>query len=352
MIKRLLKHSKINQTYIKIGLFIRELRGKIASSIVCKIEIDFYSKIQKSNMCVKDIVQMSVLNHNNTNSLLRPPSSPPIQNEQYPKAVKTKAFLSSLVPLTLRLDSCGAKARLEIKCGNENCGDTITKEILLHCFLRYDSCCFESRYVKAKKKLNSYKIYSERLLHVIVGFPTKPEFHRENKKQEEKKMCEFHRQMKVVGFELKGLRIFDFQDKEDQYSHYHYALLPQKNQHDFFRAVNRVRANSGGKFIVKMVGYRSKNTLFKYFAKRIAGKYGDGSESFFLSDRMSVEKYVENFYNVRSLVKISRRLSCSIVPVSFKCEVCGCTRCHVFIEVVETEREKKIQTVLRGFYHT
>jgi hypothetical protein len=93
-------------------------------------------------------------------------------------------------------------------------------------------------------------------------------------------------------------------------------------------------------FVVKIIGYRNwgkKSSCTNYFAKRVAGKYGNEPEPFFLSDVVNIETYTKNFYNIKSLVKISRRLSCSIVPSSFKCECCGFEKCWVKIEIEEID---------------
>lgn len=269
-------------------------------------------------------------------------------------SLENQKNVSSLLPilkkeiaLTLRLDSCNTKAKLEIHCLSEECGHTVVKKILLHCFLRYDKCCFENRYVKAKRRILEYNL-PRRIVHLVIGFPTKPEFHKEHKKIEEFVMQQFNRKLKAEGVDLIGLRIFDFQDKQDEYSHYHYALMPvatpygKLTDRNTLEKIHQIRKEIMQKtnvnFVVKIIGYRNwgkKSSCTNYFAKRVAGKYGNEPEPFFLSDVINIETYTKNFYNIKSLVKISRRLSCSIVPSSFKCEVCGFEKCWIKVEVEE-----------------
>ncbi len=254
-----------------------------------------------------------------------------------------QAIFPGLENLKVRMASCNAKANLHIHCANEECGHTETKKVVLHCFVRYSDCCYRSRFVKAKKRLQSFNIHSSRLIHLTVGFPTMPEFHKKDKVVQQKLLQKFHRMCKKAGIELKGIRVFDFQDRKEEYIHYHYALLPGNID---IRTLQKVRgeliAKTEQEFVVRIIGYRPKKSLFKYFAKRIAGCYGDFPNQFFLNQKITLLDYYKNLFNTRSLVRVSRRLSCYVVPNSFLCEVCGCKECHIEIEILSFPEDKGI----------
>ena len=240
-----------------------------------------------------------------------------------------------LLKTSERLDNCGKFYTVKKTCLNQECGYSEESILKTNCFLRFSSCCYDIRYKRALSRLNSYKIRSSRLIHLVIGFPTKENFHRNDKKTEERVMQLFTRELKKFGIFLSGLRIFDFQETDLEFTHYHYALLPLKNLsiHTIQHVRNDVIQKTKKQFVVKILGYRERKGLFKYFSKRIAGKYGDYPNEFFLENKMDLETYLENFYGVRSLVKISRRLSCSFVPVSLSCIVCGCQVSLRFTEI-------------------
>lgn len=272
-----------------------------------------------------------------------------------------------------RVGHCNSKAKIRTHCRSCDLEDQ-NKRIVIMCQNRYHDCCAAFRFKKAYARLCQKNIRSKRLIHAIVGFKRKAHYFRADKKNEEYVFSEFVRSLKRQGYVLKGLKIFDFQDDDDSYTHFHLALLPVQIGSRYYYNIPRENLNRihsirkdvsqrlGTDFTFRIIGIRPKKKLFHYFAKRMAGLYGDGKKyvnyttnrgdvaklwyKFTLSDRMDSEVYVGNFYRVRSLTHVSRRLSCTIVPVSeWKCPNCGFHKRNVYITIDYVEQNKVVGCV-------
>ncbi len=249
------------------------------------------------------------------------------------------SFSYNLDVVKRRLDSCGSMARITTHC--LDCGDTVIQSVAISCQIRFCNCshCVKMRITKAKRRLMQYAVKTDRMIHLVIGFKPMPHVFKQHKKTHEKVMGVFYKELKKVGQEFKGLRVYDFQDNDYSYLHYHHALLPGYGSYDtklIHKARGITEKKTGVSFIVKIIGWRNRKGLFNYFAKRMAGQYGEKGNYFYLSDVMTMESFVENFYRVRSLVVVSRRLSCILVPVSFQCKRCGSDFCYVKFSFVVT----------------
>jgi len=146
--------------------------------------------------------------------------------------------------------------------------------------------------------------------------------------------------MKKLGTPINALRIFDVNEKEGHYfMHYHFAQMPVKDYMQFAKncqiAREKLERDEGLLFAVRLFGWRPKESLFGYFAKRMAGVYGDVEKGnrMFLADMFSLDEYAQGFFNVRSFVIIgkfpSRRLGNVLNVVLSKpseCPFCHSTR--------------------------
>jgi hypothetical protein len=199
-----------------------------------------------------------------------------------------------------------------------------------------------------------------------LGFPSKPEYKRQDKLIYEKTMKLFFKKLKAAGMDFKGLRVFDYNDKKNPYIHFHAGLMPIRYD---FKKIQEIRKETikelGLKFIFKIVPgiYRSRNTLFRYFAKRMAGLYGDtgkhiyafkkGSSrpypvyyGFMLPDVLTLDQFSLELYDMRALTTVNYRappvcpncgekhkkapkgqLSCNIVPDYLETPL-ECPDCH------------------------
>ena len=232
-------------------------------------------------------------------------------------------------------------------CGN--CGDI--KKHPHTCNQRYGRCCYEERKKRNYARLISQKIRTTRLIHVVIGFkknggsPNKL-----HKKDMERSLVKLHKKVrKKLNYSFNGLRIFDLAD-DGCYEHYHYALFPEKafmNGRSLEIDVVKIRkllkkVSHGKSEIIKVIGFRSKRSLFSYFSKRISGRYGHREKTFFLEDVMSYEQYKINFYNVRNLVKIGNPEGLSRIHAqsSFICRVCGSEDIHIVEKTLIEEADK------------
>jgi hypothetical protein len=263
--------------------------------------------------------------------------------------------------ITERMESCGKFMRATIKCPDCEAVHAV-REVETHCFLRYGSCCSTTRYKRALSRLLSYNIHSERLVHAVIGFPHESEHHREHKQHQEKVIKAFISNCEKKGHSFKGLKVFDYQDKQHPYAHYHLALLPMNLRFREVQAIVRdTIKETGQKFVFHSFGYKPYRALMHYFAKRIAGLYGDwGKEvryiaknghtvalryAFTLKDRISVKQFRRNFYRMTVLTKISRRIACNNVPFCSDhiCQ-CGCTRLSVSFILINPVYQVDMET--------
>jgi len=200
------------------------------------------------------------------------------------------------------------------------------------CNERFCSKCYPFRFKRNFARLMEYDIKVSRLIHIVVGFPhdgdQKPDIAR--KKELEKILVKWHGLLRKNGVQCRGMRIFDLAD-DGSYDHFHYALIPESGRFPVNKARELIiKASKGSIQTLSVFGYRSKKALLGYFAKRTAGMYGHGGDSFFLEDIMSFEEYKTKFFNVRTVVILSsrlRRLTCNIAQShlgkGMKCPFCG-----------------------------
>lgn len=204
-----------------------------------------------------------------------------------------------------------------------NLDSGLVKFCPITCGQTYGRCCYDQRYNRSMARLKSYKIKTNRLIHVSIGIPEHTSTpSKELKREYEKILVKFHRLARRF-YKWRALRIFDMEQK-GSYHHFHYAVIPERKSFDLriLRKILRY-ASSGRLTTLSVHGFRSKRILFKYFAKRMSGKYGHKPKEFFLEDIISYEVYHDLFFNVRSLVVIcpnGMRLTCNIAPDVFTIE--------------------------------
>jgi hypothetical protein len=290
-----------------------------------------------------------------------------------PTQFKLTRRIIQLVSFNERLHLCGSKATRTISC--RDCGTVIEQgqKFILNCMSRYCKKCASMRYKRAYSRLMEYNIRSKKLLHASFGFPRKPTYHKQFKKQEDYILVEFARRLKKLGIAYTGIRTFDFHRKDDDYSHYHLAFIPKRIKDINLNLWHTVRKSiirdTGIQFNFHIFGWRPKAKLFHYFAKRMAGLYGDGKKyitykddkgkpkriyyEFMLPDIITPQEYLDNFHNIRSAVllspKSSRKGKGSItVPVSeLICPNCYSNRfrCEIFPDYAD-----KINSTVGDYY--
>ena len=222
----------------------------------------------------------------------------------------------------------------------KSCGEIVSDERhKLTCGLRYcaNPLCVGNRIKKNILRLESANVFSSRLIHFEISFPYVANLHKEFKNYFEKVQRTFFREMKKLGTPVNALRIFDLKEKDGKYFyHFHFAQMPVKDYMLFVKNVRRARAitqlRENMPLVVHFEGWRPKKSLFGYFAKRMAGVYGDETRGNvqYLADFISADDYANNFYNVRTYSIIGdfprprRGNVLNVSPVSVK----ECPYCH------------------------
>jgi len=243
-----------------------------------------------------------------------------------------------------RLDSCHTQFT-RFSCSNPECDHE--KIIPNSCMIRYCPKCYRVRYTRALSRMFKYDIKSERLLHVVIGTSRGVLLSRYERRCIEEWLGKFtERCRKELGYNFVGLRICDLNSLDSStsyYYHYHYALLPEKRSYDTRKMIKILKEVSGGRMrSLRVIGYRYKKAMYKYFAKRIAGDFGHGKNSVFLPSMIDLNTYIRFFYGSRFLSeigKIPRGLSCSIVPMSDFLTCSMCDSIMIFAGIVEVAAE-------------
>jgi len=257
--------------------------------------------------------------------------------------------------LTDRLYSCGSEMEREKTC--RECSRSIEKvKQVQNCGSRYCLKCSATRYERALSRLNDSGIYSKRLLHLIVGFPhVKIAGLKEAVKRHGYVMSEYFKELhEVFGIEIEGIHVPDISRRNclpgELYLHYHFYLLPCGFLPERVITPHRQGFKKRFKtsFTFKVIGYRSRKSMFHYAAKRIAGLYGHGKRyitatnhegkpyrvefAFQLPDVMTFDEYCGSFNKIRGFslhLKKSRRSrsSSNTVPVSDR-NLLSCPYCQ------------------------
>jgi hypothetical protein len=248
-------------------------------------------------------------------------------------------FEEKLESIRVRIKNCPEMGYAYVCC--RDCSNIISeKPYKLTCGLRFckNPECVNKRITKNKLRLHSYKIYSKKLIHFEVGFAYVDRLDKKEKHFQEKIIKIFVEEMKKLGTPVNALKIFDIAEHEGEYYlHHHFAQMPVKDYMQFVKNSQRARVRviekTGVPFVVHFEGWRPKKSLFSYFAKRMAGVYGDvGKQNkFMLADVISIREYARDFFNVRSFVLIGsfpsrRRGNVLLLALSSPktCPFCGC----------------------------
>lgn len=223
-----------------------------------------------------------------------------------------------------------------IKCGNlskkyccENCN--VEKVVPYNCQCRY--CKKEKdvnlKIMKAKSLLKSYNIKQKRLYHFSVGS------NRLLRKQQGKLMSKVWLIMKnKFGYNFGYHKVFDisntnFYKTSLLWNHLHFALL-FVGKFDFRRFILCMKlaiASVNSNLLFNNIGWRSKKSLYSYFAKRNAGQYGHKKTGYYyMEDVMNVEDYLTEHHRGKFLTSyfpvglINKMVLCYSGLV---CDLCG-----------------------------
>ena len=216
------------------------------------------------------------------------------------------------------------------------------KEILKHNAAKF-SClspfcqepeCQQNRIRLIKAYLNTLKITSHNLLHIVFGFP-----HVQKISSSERKRYShvFSSLKKYFKGKLHMIVARDIKKCDDGlYVHFHAAQLPVKDFREFradlFRARKEIIKETGIKFTFRFKGYRNKENIYRYFSRRVAGIFGNikKQQTYGYSDFMTIQEYFEGFYRSKKIQLIDLKpraklsvLAIVLVDICKKCPFCG-----------------------------
>jgi hypothetical protein len=269
-------------------------------------------------------------------------------------SIRSRAYLESLRvdeqyrKTVSNLFLCGRYWKIE-ECP---CGKT-QKKTTLNChtmFCKQDSCV-TAREIQARKRLQAIDIKSKRLYHFSIGSSLM------SKQQLERAIYKWvGRMRKVYGYKLLGLKVFDIGRKHyeatgNYWYHFHLAMLPEKklfNVRQFITDSRSIldgintRAKTHSDALFNNIGWRSKNSVLSYFAKRVAGKLGHKKEGYYyLPDIMNLSEYLHTFYRKKTVSYHFPEGLIYITGTSYEPPVC--IYCHEYLEFVGTEIKTEIE---------
>lgn len=210
--------------------------------------------------------------------------------------------------LILRLKLCGT-FYLKREC--KDCGHDLGT-IEHHCKNRlcaYDPCT-ETRRVEAWHDLQQYKIRSERLRHLTLGFVIQTGESKEQKRLRDYLFKRIRRIFKRCGVEIHALVVEDMRVDVIQgfkrfYMHLHLAILPPKDERQFRLAIRKAQEMLKGKATIIDLGFTPTKSLLQYFAKIMAGLFStkEKHHTANLRQLLSPAEFLE-FFSRRKLLRV------------------------------------------------
>ena len=259
------------------------------------------------------------------------------QQQKFSEYVKRDIETSPSIRLGERIDNCGNLV-FRAKCYEPNCLSEWSGSASLcgvnYCFKDY---CIDYRVRKHFRRMLRYNIETEKMFHMVVGFPLYYAFPDKAEIKRHKKILNRFDQTirripvmvdgkplrKMVGgkseivrkYKFKRLRASDVEitQRDDGsivfFIHYHYAVLPERGlgrcAAEFNDAIRRVSGDEVK--VVKQLGKRNTHGLIKYLSNRLAGKFGHADKSgtgklsieYGYSYFMDLDDYVEKVHGAK-----------------------------------------------------
>lgn len=213
-----------------------------------------------------------------------------------------------------RIKKCKESHWKHLVCAD--CGEIVEPQVTkMHCFNRYcdDSHCTVARILRAKNKLKTYFRYTKRVKEFVISFEWRPDYSRDVKKKYERVLTLFFAQLRKFGCDIPAIRTFDFlKDDDGFFLHFSFVALPLEKSNFDIHLWNlvreRIERTRRVKFHISMARYRNKKQAVNYQANRIAGVYGHAKDhnDFMLKDIMTLPEFIENFYKMKTYVKVGK----------------------------------------------
>ena len=235
------------------------------------------------------------------------------KNDKLAEILKFKRFLK-------KIKQCrkGTWIKIKHKCGGfvvDEKGEPI--RVRITCDDKYcdDPFCIESRKIKAKQRLDAYKVTPKKLIHLIMSFPWQFGETKEQSAKRELVIRYTKEEMQKLGIKIHGLFVFDIKAKGEgnlkrYLPHYHFALYPQNHARFVYSLIKarkvilkKTGLSSENGFTLTSKNYKPKKALFRYFAKIMAGLVSDEEEHHTTTYNkiMPSEEYFNFFYGKRVL---------------------------------------------------
>lgn len=249
--------------------------------------------------------------------------------------------------LKYKLSLCGRICTKNYYCRKDQSHEHLIKSVVspFFCEVRYCSHpdCLVERFASLLDEFNSIKRLQllNNLWHFTVGFPLITVEQLQNdfgkiKKRHEKIMMNFFRTLKKKGLIIQGIRVLDFSFMKVEngmiYPHYHFGCVPLAADKrrtamilikDLEKSMNKKMLQQNAQFHFQSYGYKSKQAIFSYLAKRCIGlfKYDESKNLdysnltkgklkqdilnnvyFHLSQILTEKQYIKHFYKRRHYV--------------------------------------------------
>jgi len=308
--------------------------------------------------------------------------------------VKTTPLQVRTLNLIHKLSLCGRWATKKFYC--KPCEKEGHEALLkvsrtkFHCEIRLCPCpeCVVQRFASQLEELKSIKRLSglRSLWHCSIGFPhiSEEEFKTNfssYKKKYELILYSFFKKLRRKGISFSGLRVLDFSfvnlDKGTLYPHFHLAMLPieASQRREVMIQIKATEKSMNSKpsknslpFHFESYGYKNKEGIMAYISKRASGLYKYTEDSnrdyasgkgklmqdiknkvyFTLSDILTPEEYMGNFYNRRHYVTFGGLPHGSILTDNSESDMPSECKFHGHLDRkdirVEIEFEERIET--------
>ena len=220
-------------------------------------------------------------------------------NKPYDRAILESLEYPEKYRNTIKNQLMCGKGIKEYACPND-CG--IVKRVLMTCKTNFcnHKQCLRVRISRNLNYLNNLIINSRRLYHFSIGS------NRLTIKELSKTITQYVQSMRKKGYKIQYIKVFDINKKtKNHWFHYHIALLPESKLSNINQFMDDSKSYlNKTKALFNNIGWRSKQNIFSYFAKRQAGQFGHKNQGYYnYPDVMSRLEWLENHLRKKNLTK-------------------------------------------------
>lgn len=230
------------------------------------------------------------------------------QNINLDSDFKNKSYLAQT--LQEQINSCSNRGYAWIVC--KQCNNIADKKpIKLSCMLPYctDDECIENRIRTAKHNLYNLNINTKKLYHFSIGFKPITKLTNEARQEFDKVAQLYIKTLKKIVPSAHFIFYRDINKSKSNELRLHYHVLSfgfkgfRKPSIPIQEAEKMLSTRLQMPFKVQLIGYKTKNALFNYAAKRLAGVFGHNKDKtrFYYKDFMLLDDYAKVIHRKRRL---------------------------------------------------